>query len=87
MNTVGQVYIIQRFRKPRRGEICKHYSSATIAQMISYGRQNISSRRVSLVLKKLGFSSERNSKGCFYRLVEMNSNESQIVISNILNNK
>lgn len=79
--------IIQRFRKPRRGEICKHYSSATIAQMISYGRQNISSRRVSLVLKKLGFNSERNSKGCFYSLVEMDSNESQLTISNMLNDK
>ena len=30
---------------------------------------------------------ERNSKGCFYSLVEMDSNESQLAISNILNGK
>lgn len=76
--------IAQRFRKPRRNELAKHYSAATIAQLISYGRQAITSRRVSLVMKSLGFKSERNSQGCYYRLVEMNDNESQQAIADML---
>jgi hypothetical protein len=76
--------IAQRFRRPRRNELAKHYSAATIAQLISYGRQAITSRRVSLVMKSLGFKSERNSQGCYYRLVEMNDNESQQAIADML---
>ena len=76
--------ITQRFRKPKPGEPFKHLSSATIASMISYGRQPITSRRVSLVMKKLGYHSARNSKGCYYRLYEMDPNESQRVISDLL---
>lgn len=76
--------ITQRFRIPKRGESFKLYNAATIAQKISYGRPSISSRRVSLVLKKLGYRSERNSKGCFYRLFEMDDNESQRTISDII---
>ena len=52
--------------------------------MISYGRQPITSRRVSLVMKAIGFHSERNSKGCYYKLFEMDQNESQRVISDML---
>ena len=73
-----------RFRKPKPGEPFKRLNSATIAQMISYGRQPISSRRVSLVLKAIGFRSERNSKGCYYKLFEMDTNESQRVIANMI---
>lgn len=76
--------ITQRFRKPRRNELAKHYSAATIAQMISYGRQAITSRRVSLAMKSLGFKSERNSQGCYYRLIEMNDSESQQAIADML---
>lgn len=76
--------ITQRFRAPKPGEPFKHYSAAAIAQMISYGRSGISSRRVSLVMKKLGYKSARNSKGCFYKLFEMDNNESQRVISNMI---
>lgn len=76
--------ITQRFRKPKPGETFKHYSSATIATMISYNRPQITSRRVSLVMKKLGHHSVRNSKGCFYRLHEMDPDESQRVISDLL---
>jgi hypothetical protein len=41
-------------------------------------------RRVSLVMKAIGFHSERNSKGCYYKLFEMDNNESQRVISDML---
>jgi hypothetical protein len=73
-----------RFRKPKPGEPFKRLNSATIAQMISYGRQPITSRRVSLVMKAIGFKSERNSKGCYYKLYEMDTNESQRVISDMV---
>ena len=73
-----------RFRKPKPGEPFKRLNAATIAQMISYGRQPITSRRVSLVMKAIGFHSERNSKGCYYKLYEMDPNESQRVISDML---
>ena len=73
-----------RFRKPKAGEPFKRLNSATIAQMISYGSRQITSRRVSLVMKAIGFHSERNSKGCYYKLFEMDNNESQRVISDML---
>lgn len=73
--------IRSRFRKPRPGEPFKFLSSAAIAQMISYGNRNITSRRVSLVMKAIGYRSERNSKGCFYRLYDMNPTEAQREIS------
>ena len=50
-------------------------------QMISYGNRNITSRRVSLVMKAIGYRSERNSKGCFYRLHDMDPTEAQREIS------
>ena len=73
--------IRSRFRKPRPGEPFKFLSSATIAQMISYGSRSITSRRVSLVMKAIGYRSERNSKGCFYRLYDMDPTEAQREIS------
>ena len=73
--------IRSRFRKPRPGEPFKFLSSAAIAQMISYGNRNITSRRVSLVMKAIGYRSERNSKGCFYRLYDMDPTEAQREIS------
>ena len=75
--------IRSRFRKPRPGEPFKFLSSATIAQMISYGNRNITSRRVSLVMKAIGYRSERNSKGCFYRLYDMDPTEAQREISDL----
>lgn len=72
--------ISQRYRKPKAGEPSKYINAATIAQMISYGRMPISSRRVSLAMKKLGFRSERNSQGCYYRLFEMDQNQQQSAI-------
>lgn len=73
--------IRSRFRKPRPGEPFKFLSSAAIAQMISYGNRNITSRRVSLVMRAIGYRSERNSKGCFYRLYDMDPTEAQREIS------
>jgi hypothetical protein len=49
--------------------------------MISYGNRNFTSRRVSLVMKAIGYRSERNSKGCFYRLYDMDPTEAQREIS------
>ena len=76
--------IRSRFRKPKPGESFRRLSSATIAQIISCGRQPITSRRVSLVMKAIGFRSERNSKGCYYRLYEMDDSESQRVIADMV---
>ena len=73
--------IRQRFRKPRAGEPSKNFSAATIAGLISFGRLPITSRRVSLAMKKLGIHSERNSHGCYYRLFEMTPDESQRIIT------
>lgn len=70
-----------RFRKPKTGEPIKRCNAATIAQMISYGRPNISSRRVALVMKAIGFKSVRNKNGCFYNLYEMDPKESQNYLS------
>lgn len=74
--------IMERFRQPRPGDLdVKTYSAATIAQRISYGRMAISSRKVSLVMKNLGYKSQRNSRGCFYRLFEMKPEEQQTEIN------
>ena len=70
--------ILERFRSPRPTDTdIKTYSAATIAQRISYGRIPISSRKVSLIMKKLGYRSERNKRGCFYRLYELKPDEQQ----------
>ena len=82
-----EMLISQRFRRPNPGEPYKHLSAAVIAQMISYGRMPISSRRVSLAMKKLGIKSERNSQGCYYRLFEMDPNQQQAAISAMISNQ
>lgn len=68
--------ILERYRKPRPNDIdIKKFSAATIAQRISCGRMPISSRKVSLVMKNLGYHSERNNQGCFYRVYEFRPDE------------
>ena len=37
-------------------------------------------------MKAIGFRSERNSKGCYYKLFEMDTNESQRVIADMISN-
>lgn len=76
--------IRDRFRKPNPDESFKYYNAATIAQLISYGRMPITSRRVSLILKALKLRPERNSKGTYYKLHEMDPNESQRAICDTL---
>ena len=74
--------IMERFRPPLPGDLdIKRYSSATIAQRISYGRMPITSRKVSLVMKNLGYHSERDSQGCFYRLYEYKPDEQKMAIA------
>ena len=74
--------ILERFREPRPGDLdVKTYSAATIAQRISYGRMPVSSRKVSLVMKNLGYRSQRNSQGCFYRVFEMKPEEQQVALA------
>ena len=75
-------FIRDRFRKPRPGEPFKYLNAATIAQMISYNHQPITSRSVALVMKSLGFHAERKTMGRYYKLYIMDSNESQRTISN-----
>ena len=79
-----EMLISQRFRRPNPGEPYKHLSAAVIAQMISYGRMPISSRRVSLAMKKLGIRSERNSQGFYYRLFEIDQNQQQSAITAVI---
>ena len=73
--------IRSRFRKPKRSERFQYLNAASIAQMISYGRMPISSRRVALVMKAIGFRPVRNSKGCYYKLYVMDPDEAQRVIT------
>ena len=74
--------ITERFRKPRPGDLdVKTYSAAAIAQRLSYGRMSVSSRKVSLVMKNLGYRSERNSQGCFYRVYELKPDEQQVALA------
>lgn len=70
--------LTMRFRKPRMGDInIKHLKAATIAQMISYGRSSISSRKVGLVLRKLGYSRCHTMSGNIYHVVELTPEQAQ----------
>ena len=75
--------LTMRFRKPRRGDIdIKHLKAATIAQMISYGRSPVSSRKVGLVLRKLGFDWIHTSSGNVYNVIELTSDQAQLELIN-----
>ena len=75
--------LTMRFRKPRRGDInIKHLKSATIAQMISYGRSSVSSRKVGLVLRKLGFDWSHTSSGNVYNVIELTPDQAQLELIN-----
>ena len=70
--------IMERFRKPLPSDLdIKVYSAATIAQRISYGRMPISSRKVSLVMKNLGYTPQHSMSGNFYRVYELKPDEQQ----------
>ena len=71
--------IMERFRKPQSSDIdIKTYSAATIAQRISYGRMPISSRKVSLVMKNLGYTPLHSRCGNIYRVYEFKPDEQQL---------
>ena len=75
--------LTMRYRKPRKGDVnIKHLKSATIAQMISYGRSTVSSRKVGLVLRKLGFSWTHSRSGNVYHVVELTPDEAQLELMN-----
>lgn len=70
--------IMERFRKPLPTDIdIKTYSAATIAQRISYGRMPISSRKVSLAMKNLGYTPLHCRSGNIYRIYELKPDEQQ----------
>ena len=70
--------IMERFRKPLPTDIdIKTYSAATIAQRISYGRMPISSRKVSLAMKNLGYTPLHSRSGNIYRIYELKPDEQQ----------
>ena len=70
--------ITMRFRKPRPGDVgIKHLKATSIAQMISYGRSTISSRKVGLVMHKLGYSSKHTESGNAYRVIELTPEQAQ----------
>jgi hypothetical protein len=67
-----------RFRKPEPGDInIKHLKASNIAQMLSYGRPPLSTRKVGLVMRRLGFKWEHTKSGNAYRVFEMTQEQSQ----------
>ena len=63
---------------PRAGDVgTKYLKAATIAQMISYGRSSVSSRKVGLVMRKLGYASKHTESGNVYRVFELDPNQAQ----------
>jgi len=70
--------ITSRFRKPRTGDIgIKYLKPAAIAQMLSYGRSPLSSRKVGSVMRKLGFKWSHSNSGSVYQVFELTPVESQ----------
>ena len=73
--------ITMRFRKPRRGDVgIKYLKSTSIAQMISYGRPSISSRKVGLVMHKLGFKMTHDRSGNIFHVIELTPEQTQQAI-------
>ena len=71
--------IMEHFRKPLPTDIdIKTYSAATIAQRISYGRMPISSRKVGLAMKSLGYTPLHSRSGNIYRVYELKPDEQQL---------
>ena len=71
--------IAMRFRKPRPGDVgVKRLYAAAIAQMLSYGRAPLSSRKVGQVMQKLGFKCQRIRSGSIYSVFEMTPAEQQM---------
>lgn len=74
--------ISSRFRIPRPGDTpVKRLRPAAIAQMISYGRIPISSRKVGQVLRKLGFKWQHTESGSVYQVFEMTPDQAQSALS------
>ena len=70
--------ITMRFRKPEPGDInIKHLKASNIAQMLSYGRPPLSTRKVGPVMRRLGFKWEHTKSGNAYRVFEMTQEQSQ----------
>ena len=75
--------ITSRFRKPRPQDVgVKHLKAASIAQMISYGRSSVSSRKVGLVMRRLGFQWNHSNSGNIYRVVELTPEQAQMELLN-----
>ena len=75
--------LTMRFRKPRRGDTgIKFLKAATIAQMISYGRTPASSRKVGIVLRKLGFEWCHTNSGNAYRVIDLTPDQAQLELLN-----
>ena len=74
--------IAMRFRKPGTGDTpVKLLTPAAIAQMLSYGRPALSSRKVGQVMRKLGFKWSHTRNGNVYHVFELTPEQSQAVIS------
>ena len=64
--------ITTRFRKPTHTDSeTKLLKPATIAQMISYGRPAISTRKVGQVMRRLGYKWSHTLSGTVYHVVEI----------------
>jgi predicted P-loop ATPase len=75
--------LTMRFRKPRHGDTgIKFLKAATIAQMISYGRTPASSRKVGIVLRKLGFEWCHTNSGNPYRVIDLTPDQAQLELLN-----
>jgi predicted P-loop ATPase len=86
--------ITMRFRKPKPNDTSiKLLRPAAIAQMISYGRPPMSTRKVGQVLRKLGFKWSHTKSGSVYHVFEISPSEvnaslsAQVYDNNIENQK
>jgi hypothetical protein len=74
--------IAMRFRKPRPGDVgVKRLTPAAIAQLIGYGRPALSSRKIGLVMRKLGYDWTHTKSGSVYHVFELTPQQSQTSIS------
>jgi len=68
--------ITMRFRKPLASDTAiKLLRPAAIAQMISYGRPPLSTRKVGQVMRKLGFKWSHTKSGTVYYVFELTPSE------------
>jgi predicted P-loop ATPase len=72
-----------RLRVPKEGEPTKLMNAASICQLLNGGRVGfpLSSRKISMAMKRIGFESIHCSSGNFYRVFEIPIDQVQSYLS------